>query len=71
MKQVTPNRLLALAECEAIPSPEMMAARGPKWLYCLPWWGPSKAHPADWIEKTYRHDFVIARDELPDWRKTK
>ena len=66
MRQVTPNKMLALCEGEAIPNPDLMAKDGPKWLYCLPWWGPGKAHPAEWIKKTYTHEFVITRDELPD-----
>ena len=67
MRQVTPNKMLALCEGEAIPNPDLMAAAGPKWLYCLPWWGPGKNHPADWIKQTYQHDLVITRDELPNW----
>jgi len=69
MKQVAPGKMLALCESEAIPNPDIMAKDGPKWLYCLPWWGPGKAHPADWIKKTYQHDFVITLDELPKWKK--
>lgn len=65
MRQVTPNKMLALAECAAIPNPDTMASQGPKWLYCLPWWGPSKANPAEWVKKTYAHDLIITADELP------
>ncbi len=68
MRKVTPNKMLALCECEAIPDPGRMAGDGPKWLYCLPWWGPGKSHPEDWVRKTYGHDFVVTRDELPDLR---
>lgn len=70
MRQVTPNKMLALCEGEAIPNPDVMASHGPKWLYCLPWWGPGKRHPADWIKTTYQHDFVITRDELPSWKNS-
>ncbi|MHB8900377.1 MAG: glycosyl hydrolase [Thermoguttaceae bacterium] len=66
MLQVAPGKMIALAECEAIPDPDRMAADGPKWLYCHPWWGEGKRNPADWIKKTYAHDFFITRDELPD-----
>ncbi len=65
MTQVTPGKMLALCECEAIPDPDAMMKRGPKWLYCLPWWGPGKSHPAEWVKKTYLHEFVVTRDELP------
>jgi mannan endo-1,4-beta-mannosidase len=68
MTEVTPGKMLALCEGEAIPNPARMATEGPKWLYCLSWWGPGQAHPAEWIRKTYHHEFVITRDELPDWK---
>jgi len=67
LQQVSPGKMLPLCECEAIPNPDLMAKDGPKWLYCLPWWGPGEAHPAGWIQKTYTNDFVITRDELPKW----
>jgi mannan endo-1,4-beta-mannosidase len=68
MRQVAPNKMVALCECEAIPNPDIMAATGPRWLYCLPWWPEGKNHPADWIRKTYPHEYLITRDELPDFR---
>jgi len=71
MKQVAPGKMIALAECEAIPDPDKMAKDGPKWLYCLPWWGEGKKNPAEWIKKTYTHDIIVTRDELPDLKKAK
>ena len=68
MKQVSPNKIMALAEGAGIPNPDMMAKDGPAWVYCLSWWGPGKKHPEEWIKHTYNHDFVITRDELPQWR---
>lgn len=47
MTKVTPNKMLALCECEATPNPEIMQKEGPRWLYSLPWWGPGKRHPAE------------------------
>ncbi len=70
MQQVAPGKMLALCECEAIPNPDLMAKDGPKWLYCLPWWGQGKDHPAEWIKQTYNHNFIITRDELPKWKAT-
>jgi len=67
MKQVAPGKLLALCECEAMPDPDKMMKDGPRWLYCLPWWGEGKRNPADWIKKTYTHEFILTRDKLPDW----
>ncbi len=29
-----------------------------------PTWG--KRNPAEWVKKTYTHEFIISRDELPD-----
>jgi mannan endo-1,4-beta-mannosidase len=66
MKQVSPNKILALAEGAGIPNPDMMAADGPPWVYCLAWWGPSERHPEEWIKHTYHHPYVITRDELPN-----
>jgi mannan endo-1,4-beta-mannosidase len=71
MKQVASGKMIALAECEAIPDPDKMAKDGPRWLYCLPWWGEGKKNSAEWIKKTYTHDLIITRDELPDLKKAK
>jgi len=71
MKQVAPGKMLALCECEAMPDPNKMAREGPKWLYCLPWWGEGKKHPAEWMKKTYPHEFVVTLDELPKWKTMK
>jgi hypothetical protein len=46
----------------------MLAKDGPPWIYCLSWWGPGEKHPAEWIKHTYNHEFVITRDELPQWK---
>ncbi len=64
--QVAPGKMLALCESGAIPNPDMMAAEGPKWLYCLAWFVDNKANPAEWVNKTYTHPLVVTRDELPD-----
>ncbi|MBD3267929.1 hypothetical protein GF373_14785 [bacterium] len=69
MTKVTPNKMLALCECEATPNPEIMQKEGPRWLYSLPWWGPGKRHPAEWIEKTYTHKITLTKNQLPTWKK--
>ncbi len=71
MQQVAPGKMLALCECEAIPHPTTMAASGPRWLYCLPWWGPEKQHPPEWIKQTYPHEHMITLDELPRFAPSK
>jgi mannan endo-1,4-beta-mannosidase len=70
MQQVSPGKILALAEGAGIPNPDMMARNGPAWVYCLAWWGPGEKHPAEWIRTTYNHQFVITRDELPKWQRS-
>jgi len=67
MSQVSPGKMLACGECDAIPDPnKTQDGKLPKWLYALPWWGaPSHRRPADWATYTMRHDFIITLDELP------
>lgn len=67
MKQVSPNKIMALAEGAGIPNPDMLAQDGPPWVYCLSWWGPGKRNPEEWIKQTFNHTYIITRDELPDW----
>jgi len=67
MSKVSPGKMLACGECDAIPDPVKMQSGGlPKWLYALPWWGtPSNRRPADWAVFTMRHDFIVTLDEIP------
>ncbi len=67
MSQVSPGKMLACGEGDAIPDPDKMQdGTLPKWLYVLPWWGaPSAGRPTDWAIYTMRHDFIITLDELP------
>lgn len=69
MSEVSPGKMLACGECDAIPDPDrMQSGELPKWLYALPWWGaPSPRRPAAWATKTMRHDFVVTLDEMPAW----
>lgn len=67
MSEVSPNKMLACSEGDAIPNPDLMAAGEiPKWLYAMPWWGaPSQRRPADWAVMTMRHDLIVTLDQLP------
>jgi hypothetical protein len=67
MSKVSPGKMLACGEGDAIPDPDKtQAGTLPAWLYALPWWGaPSPRRPVDWAVKTMRHDFVVTLDELP------
>ncbi|MBD3322096.1 MAG: hypothetical protein GF350_13440 [Chitinivibrionales bacterium] len=67
MSQVSPGKMLAMGEGDAVPDPDKMQ-RGdiPTWLWVLPWWGtPNRKHPFDWAVHTMRHDYVVTLDELP------
>ena len=67
MAKVSPGKMLALGECDAIPDPDKTRAGTlPVWLYALPWWGaPSGRRPADWAMRTMGHDGVVTLDEMP------
>ncbi|MFP4381865.1 MAG: glycosyl hydrolase [Candidatus Sumerlaeia bacterium] len=67
MSQVSPGKMLAMGEGDAMPDPDKMSSGAlPRWLYALPWWGtPTGQHPYDWALFTMRHDWVITLDELP------
>ncbi len=64
IKQVAPNKMVALSEAASIPEPDtILAHNGPFWLYSLNWYdmGVEKA------QRVYNHDYYITRDELPDF----
>jgi hypothetical protein len=67
MSKVSPGKMLAMGECDAIPDPEKTQDDTlPTWLYAMPWWGaPSHRRPADWAVFTMRHDFVVTLEEMP------
>ena len=65
MKQVAPGKMLALCECDVVPSPAVMASRGPRWLYCLPWWAPSKDNPPDWVKQVANDPLMVTLEKLP------
>lgn len=71
MSAVAPGKMLALCECQGIPDPVIMQESGPRWLYCLPWYVGDKENwnPPEWVKKVYQHDFLLTRDELPDFKK--
>jgi len=68
MAQVSPGKMLACCECDAIPNPDkMQAGLTPKWLYAMPWWGcPSRGRSVDWATFTMHHELVVTLDELPE-----
>lgn len=68
MSEVAPGKMLALCECAALPNPDLMATEGPKWLYCLPWWGVSEEHPEEWMRSSFQHPYWLTLEDLPSWR---
>jgi mannan endo-1,4-beta-mannosidase len=67
MTRVSPGKMLACCEADALPDPDMMQ-RGelPGWLWVMPWWGtPDPRRPAGRATRTMRHDHVVTLDELP------
>ncbi len=67
-KIIYPGQIICLCECQAILKPDIGDSSGPKWLYCLPWWGEGKSYPAEWIRKTYSQEQLIALDHLNRFR---
>ncbi len=67
MSEVSPGKMLACGECDAIPDPNRMQdGTLPRWLYAMPWWGtPTGRRPFDWALYTMRHDFIVTLEELP------
>ncbi len=64
IKQVAPNKMVALCEAASIPEPDtILANNGPFWLYSMNWYdmGVEKA------QRVYNHEYYITRDELPDF----
>ena len=68
MRRVTPNKILALCECQGIPNPNLIRDEAPRWLYCLPWSVSEEGstwNGADWVRETYPHEIIVTLDELP------
>jgi mannan endo-1,4-beta-mannosidase len=69
MRQIAPNKMHALCECQGIPNPDLMAKDGPVWLYSLPWYvGGENWNPPEWVKKVYHHELTVTLDELPAWK---
>ena len=69
IRQIAPDKMHALCECQGIPDPDLMAADAPVWLYCLPWYvGGENWNPPEWVEQVYQHELMITLDQLPSWR---
>jgi len=67
MTEVSPGKMLALGEADAIPNPNFYNdSNNHRWLYVLPWWGtPHSKRPINWAIKTMSHEDIVTLDELP------
>jgi len=62
------SKMLTLAECGAIPNPDLMKSGvTPKWLYALPWFGIG---PASQSQNTIANDLYNWRKYVHDYRGT-
>ncbi|WHH58622.1 glycosyl hydrolase [Petroclostridium sp. X23] len=73
------HKMAALTETGVIPDPDSLLATGTKWLWYMTWCGEfvltkdqksySDEYTQAWmLKKAYQHDYVITKDELPQFR---
>jgi hypothetical protein len=65
MQAIAPDKMTAMCEGAAIPSPDADLGDGARWLYALPWFAGGKANPPAWIRSTFGHPSMVTLDELP------
>ena len=73
MKALAPDKLILLAETDAMPNMEKTFQEHQnfaKWLWAMPWWADDERNPDEWIMQTYTHENVIMQHELPDFADT-
>lgn len=72
LRQITGGRkLITLGECGAVPSPENMLSSGAVWSWFMPWYGIHMSEPynsADFFNTQMNSQYVITRDQLPDFK---
>ncbi len=71
------GKMVAMAECDTIPSIENMLSDSAYWLYFCPWYESPDSdsgkfltlfNNAETLTRTYQSEKVITLDELPDWK---
>ncbi len=67
MSAVTPGKMMALGECQAMPDPDKMADdTNPRWLWAMPWYGVGfNGRSYDWGMHEMWHAQTLTLDELP------
>jgi hypothetical protein len=63
MRQVAPDKPLAIGEDQVLLNPDMAAKEGPPWVYCLAWFSDCKK--PGWMRYTFSHEHMLTLDELP------
>lgn len=69
-----PHKMLALAECDCLPSAEAMMRDGAKWLYVAPWTGPflfGSNNTPDFWKQFLGSELVVSKSETPYASKAK
>ncbi len=68
---VNDRKLIALAENGPIPDPELLQLYGADWLFFMTWGGDfirdGLYNEPVHLQKVYHNDYVITRDELPEY----
>ncbi len=70
------GKIVALTECDTIPSIDAMLEEGAYWSYFCPWYEGDQDNGkfltlfnnSDTLTKIYQHENVITLDELPDYK---
>ncbi len=73
------GKMIALTECDTIPSIENMTGENAYWLYFCPWYEGDQdsgkfltlMNNSDTLTKIYQSETVITLDELPDYKTYK
>ena len=67
LRRKYPNKMLALAECDCVPSAEAMEQDNAKWLFVAPWTTPfvfSKQNNDAFWQQFLSEKLILTRDEL-------
>lgn len=65
IQAIAPGKMLALCECNAVPNPQIMQTKGPRWLYALPWFAPDKSNPVEWVNTVMNDPMMVTLGDLP------
>lgn len=70
LKMYDSSKMIALMECDTIPSIQNMVDESAYWLYFCPWYGEhimdSNYNNPETLKEIYQSEYCITLDELPD-----